>query len=353
MVAGVILSGRRQAVVSLQAVFANRRFKCVVLDPPDLSPGSWIGAGKAVYDHETNGFLLTARPRTAEGKARGFAARIYRSNDGEAFELLASLSKEKISERSGLKIHSIEGTQLQRDPIRARWHLYMSVDTGSEFVWGGLYWQTLLLTAPDPEGPWRAEGLVLRNDQPYDANQARDCTVDIVDGMWFCLYRAVDGHRRLRPALATSHDGIVWTKRGLFTVDGGDRLAFLSGTIFPGADGPVFVGLERPQEDPTMHSVEGPPDQRGLLHGTGPSPSFVAYNMDTENMNLETVFHSPWTAGSPYEHSQHPLLGYSSLLYDPLKHRMLNYVEAIDPRLTTEITLNGTVERVLLYETLL
>jgi hypothetical protein len=351
MVAGALLSERRQGAVSPQVVFANRRFRCVGLDPPDFSPGSWIGAGKAVYNHERREFLLTARPRTAQEKERGYAVCVYRSDDGEAFELLASLSKVEISEKVGLKIHSLEGTQLLKDPLTARWHLYISVDTGSEFVWGGLYWQTLLLTAPDPGGTWRAEGLVLHNDEPYDANQARDCTVDIVDGLWFCLYRAVDGHRRMRPALATSHDGIAWTKRGVFTVDGGVRFVFLSGTIFAGTDGPLFMGLERPQGDPAPRAAEGHPHQGGLLHGTGPSPRFVAYNIDCENMNLETVFRSPWVAGSPYEHRQHPLLGYSTLLYDPLKHRMLNYVEAIDARLTKEITLNGTVERVLLYET--
>ena len=134
-------------------------------------------------------------------------------------------------------------------------------------------------------------------------------------------------------------------------MDGSDRLAFLSGTIFAGSDRPLFMGLERPQGDPLAHIGKGHPDQRGLLHGTGSSPSFVAYNLDCSNLNLETVFRSPWVAGSPYEHQQRPLLGYSSLLYDPLKHRMLNYVEAIDARLTSQITLNGTVERVLLYET--
>jgi hypothetical protein len=344
-------SGLWQGMVPPQAVFANRHFKCVVLDPPNFHPGCWIGAGKALFNHETQEFLLTARPRKAEGKARGFAANVYRSDDGEAFELLASLSKEEISEKGNLKIHSIEGTQLLKDPLTGRWHLYLSVDAGSEFVWGGLYWQTLLLTAPDPQGPWQVEGLVLHNDQPYDANQARDCTVDIVDGLWLCLYRAVDGHRRIRPALATSSDGISWKKHGLFTTDGSDRLAFLSGSIFAGTSGPLFMGLERPQNDPLAKEGEAHARERGLLHGGGPAPNFVAYTMDYRTMNLETIFRAPWEPGSPYEHPEHPLLGYASLVYDPLRHRVLTYVEAIERYRAERIGLNETVERLLLYET--
>lgn len=345
--------GLWQGIIPPQYVFANRQFKCVVLDPPNFDPGSWIGAGKALFNHETQEFLLTARPRKAEGQARGFAANVYHSSDGEAFELLTSVSKEEVSEKSGLTIHSIEGTQLLKDPLTGEWHLYMSVDAGSEFVWGGLYWQTMLLAAPDPGGPYQAEGLVLDNDQPYDMNQARDCTVDIVDGWWLCLYRAVDSHRRTRPALATSSDGITWKKHGVFTVDGSDHLAFLSGTIFAGTSGPMFIGLERPQGDPLAREDEVYADEHRVGHGGGPVPNFVAYNVDYRNMNLETIFRTPWEPGSPYEHREHPLLGYSSLVYDPLKHRILTYVEAIERYPTGRIGLNETVERLLLYETLL
>jgi hypothetical protein len=324
-----------------------------VLDPPNFDPGSWIGAGKALFNPETHEFLLTARPRKAEGQARGFAANVYRSSDGEAFELLISVSKEETSERSGLKIQSIEGTQLLKDPLTGKWHLYMFIDADSEFVWGGLYWQTMLLTAPDPGGPYQVEGLALHNDQSCDANQARDCTVDIIDGWWLCLYRAVGGHRRIRSALATSSDGISWKKHGVFTIDGSDRLAFPSGTIFASTSGPLFAGLERPQGDPSSREDEVYADGYRVGHGGGPVPNFVAYNVDHRNMNLETIFRTPWEPASPYEHREHPQLGYSSLVYDPLKHRVLTYVGAIERYPTGRIGLNETVERLLLYETLL
>ena len=353
MLTQVKYAGPWQGFIPPQYVFANRRFKRVVLDPPDFNPGSWIGAGKALFNHETREFLLTARPRKAEGGVRGFAAHVYRSSDGEEFELLASVNAKEISEQGGPKIHSIEGTQLLKDPFTGRWHLYMSVDTGSQFVWGGLYWETLLLTAPEPRGPWQVEGVVLHSDQPYDTNQARDCTIDIIDGRWLCVYRAVDSHRRIRPALATSSDGVSWSKHGIFTIDGDDRLAFLSGTLFAGTNGPLFMGLERPQADQAVQEDEIFADEYRVGHGGGPVPNFVAYNVDYRSMNLETIFRAPWAAGSFYEHKEHPLLGYSSLVYDPLKRRLLIYVEAIERYTTDRIGLNETVERLLLYETLL
>ena len=344
--------GRWQGVVPPQYIFANKHFKCVVLDPPNFNPGSWIGAGKTIFDHETEEFLLTARPRKAERKARGFAANIYRSKNGEKFELATSISKKKISEKSGLKVHSIEGTQLLKNPFSGKWHFYLSVDTGSEFVWGGLCWETLLLTASHIEGPWQSKGLVLKNDHPYDAAHARDATIDIVDGKWFCLYKAVDKDRRERPALATSSDGILWKKHGVLTVDGIDQLRFLSGSIFSGTNGPLFIGLETKLEDSRLAQKDVTyADRYKIGHGGGPSPNFVAYNLDYKNMNLETIFRAQWKPQSEYEHKQHPLLGYVSLVYDPLKNRILTYVEAIDGTLTKQMGLNETVERLLLYET--
>lgn len=346
--------GPWQGVAPPQYIFANRRFKCVALNPPNFSPGSWIGAGKAVFDNQTGEFLLTARPRKAEGKVRGFAANIYRSGDGDKFELAASISKEEVSERSGLKIHSIEGTQLLKDPFSGKWHFYLSVDTGSEFVWGGLYWQTLLLTAPQLQGPWQPDGVVLKNDQWYDSHQARDATIDIVDGRWLCLYKAVDDNRRERPALAISRDGISWKKCGPLTIDGTDQLAFLSGSIFAGTNGPIFMGLETKLEDSrsTQDSVIYA-DKYKIGHGGGPPSIFAAYNLDHRNLNLEPIFRAEWKSQSEYEHKEHPLLGYASLVYDALKNRMLMYVEAIDEKLTREVGLNETVERVLMYETVL
>ena len=341
--------GMWQGLVPPQYIFFNRSFNSVILDPPDYSPGSWIGAGKAIFDSSSKDYYLSARPRKAEEGVRGFAANIYQSKDGERFDLIENLTKENISDIGGLEIYSIEGTQLLKDPLTGRWHFYISVDTGSEFVWGGLVWQTLLLTASSLHGPWTCEGIVLGNDQIYDALQARDSTIDIVDGLWICLYKAVDKDRRERPALAVSSNGIAWNKRSCFTIDGKEEYSFLSGSIFGGSRGLIFMGLETQLDDMRQKKPDVKYyDKFAIGHGGGLT-SFVGYYMNLNKMNLETIYRSQWEPLSNYEHKDHPLLGYASLVYDPLKNRMLTYLEAIG-RESEQVGLNETVERVILYE---
>ncbi|GEM_PF-336045 len=335
-----------------QRIFSRRRFIGIALEPPDQNPGSWIGAGKTVWDPQSRAFLLSARPRKAEGGVRGYAAEIYRSEDGLRFEQVASVSKEQASTVSGLLIHSIEGTQLLRDPATDRWHFYLSVDTGESFVWGGIQWETLLLTSDSLEGPWESHGIVLAHDQDYDANQARDSSIDIVDGLWICLYKAMDDRRDVRPALAISRDGVSWLKTGFLTVDGEERIAFLNGSFFPGSQGPVFVGLESSLADSRQKSESVVyADEHGIGHGSSDTHG-VAYLLDRRTGNLETLYHEYWKPGSAYEHAHYPLLGYSSIVWDAQRNRFLLYVEAIDDELTRSIGLNETVERVLVYESI-
>jgi hypothetical protein len=338
-----------QATDHPEIIFQRRRFLGIALEPPDYRPGSWVGAGKATYREETGEIVLTARPRVAEGGVRGYAANIFRSKDGLSFELVQSIAKEEAASLSDLALHSIEGTQLLWNPEKERWHLYLSVDTGEGFVWGGVKWETLLLTATSLEGPWRSEGVVLANDREYDAAQARDATIDIVDGAWVALYKAKDLERRERPALATSSDGIIFRKAGPLTIDGSDHLGFLSGTLFPGDRGPVFMGLETQLSD-SRGRAEGVvyADEHGIGHGGGPPSSFVAYRLGIRQRNLATLFRAEWVPLSDYEHPEHPLLGYSSLVSLPGEVVMI-YVEAIDPKHSRAIGLNETVERLLVY----
>ncbi len=334
-----------------QYIFANRRFLGVALDPPDFEPGSWIGAGAALFDPVQDCFLLTARPRKAAGGVRGYCANVYRSGDGEQFELACSVSTEDVARQSDLRIDSIEGTQLQKDPLTGCWHFYLSVNTEKEFVWGGLHWETLLLTAPDPEGPWRSQGIVLPTGEDFDAHQARDSAIGVVDGRWLCLYKARDQDQTLRPALAISRDGVAWRKLGPLTMDGEDRHVFLNGTFFASSSGPLFIGLEKADPTEEQKAAEELADEHGVTHGGGPRRNFIACALDRRRANLEVIYRTPWEPGSQYEHPEHPLLGYSSLTFDPKRNRMLIYVEAIDPELSEHMGLNGTVERLLVYET--
>ena len=170
--------------------YEQRRFLGVALDPPDFKPGSWIGAGKAIWDARRGQYVLTARPRKAKGGIRGYAANVYVSANGIDFAKRTGISKEEVARLCGFKIHSIEGTQLLRNSANGQWHFYLSVDTGDEFVWGGIKWETVLLRAESLEGPWKSDGKVIENGKDYDAQQARDGSIDLVDGTWLCIYKA-------------------------------------------------------------------------------------------------------------------------------------------------------------------
>ncbi|MBD3352978.1 MAG: hypothetical protein GF364_15960 [Candidatus Lokiarchaeota archaeon] len=342
--------GHWQGFIPPQYIYRNRQFKGIAVNPPDFNPGSWCGAGKAIYDDELEAFLITSRPRSAEGDKRGFAAEIYRSKDGVSdFKLVKSISKKDVTDLSGIEIHSIEGTQLLRDPLTNRWYFYISIDIGKDFVWGGLHWETLLLSADELEGPWKSEGVVLKNGDSYDAHQARDGTIDIIDGKWYCLYKAKDKNNDRRPAFAVSKDGIKWKKLGKLTIDGKEELAFLSGKLFPGATGLIFIGTEMIEQiDPKVAHVEA--DKHAVRHGSS-MVNFCAYHVDLHNLNLDSIMRIPWEPLSPYEHKDHPLLGYSTSLYDPNANRILLYVEILDGEHTKKVGLNETVERVLVYQT--
>lgn len=332
-----------------QFIYSNLRFRGVALEPPNTQPGSWIGAGKAVLDHSERVFYLTARPRKVEGNARGYAVNIYRSGDGVAFDLIKSLPIQEVIELGGVRTDSIEGTQLLRDPLTGKWHLYVSIDTGSEFIWGGVFWETLLLVADDLEGPWESRGLVLRHDQPYDACQARDSSIDIVDGLWVGFAKAYDYEGNQRTQLITSGDGVRWAKHGPIRVDGEEQhMFYASGTVLAGASGPVFLGVARsaPRLEAPVADILDDDWKRdnALWHY-----DFVAFRVDLGNVNFETVFRAPWEARSEYELEEHPLHNYCSVVYDPFDARLLLYVEAIG-RDSKAPSLNESVERVLVFE---
>lgn len=327
-----------QGLPPAQYIYTNLRFLGVALEPPNFEPGSWCGAGKAVIDYENEAYLLTSRPRKLEGGVRGYAANVYRSKDGVSFDRISSLTQDEVSAKSGIKVWSIEGTQLLKDPLTGRWHFYLSVDTGSAFVMFGVFWETMVFVADDLKGPWTYMGRAIRRGQGrvFDAVQARDSTIDIVDGQWLCLYKAIDLDWKMSMGLATSTDGISWEKRGQFTVDGdtGHTHFITQGTIFAGTSGPVLIGLTRSHRTYMQRMVY----------------DFTAYRVDDINTNLQTIFRAPWFARSKYEDKERPTYGnYCSLVHDPFKNRMLFYLSVIDPRPETKTDVQVCV-RELVYE---
>lgn len=310
-----------------QALLAAKRFRKVLLDPPRFEPGSWAGAGKLWLDPLDGEFLLTSRPRA--WPERGFAIEVYRSRNGDDFTLVCKISKEELSEMCGVKVLSIEGTQILRDPMTGRYMLYASVDVGGK-------WETYLLSSDDPAGVWRGEGFVLRCDRSYDSVEARDPSIDIIDGRYICLYKANAGGLNVRTALAISRDGREWMKLGVPTVEGEEQKPYflLYGTILAGCTGPVLIGIATREVVKNAHLTD----------------TFAAYAVDYRRMNLERIFEAKWIPGSIYEHPRYPIHGYASVACDPDHDRWLIWIEAVDPRLSREPGLNEEVDRVLLYE---
>jgi len=324
-----------------QLIFSQRKFRKVLLNPPNFNPGSWCGAGKLWIDPEDGEYWLTSRPR--EGmERRGYAVEIYRSSNGEDFSLATWISKEELSEIIGITVQSIENQQLVRDPLTGRYYLYLSVDIAERNVAGDanrIYeskWETYLLSAEDPSGPWQGEGFVLRGEKDYDSGEARDCTIDIIDGRYFCLYKARKrGEKVVRTALAISSDGKRWVKLGIPKIDGKEQPSYflLNGSIFAGCAGPIFIGTQ---------TLE-------VIRGAALTRHFVAYVIDYRNLNLEEIFLAEWTPGSKYEHPDYPIHTYVSIAFDPIKERWIMTVEAVDPVYSKEPGLNTEVDRVLLY----
>jgi hypothetical protein len=280
-------------------------------------------------DAERGEYLLTCRPRKAH-PVRGYAVEIYSSRDGEEFRLLASITKEELSEITKLEVRSIEGQQLLLDPATGRYHLYLAVDNFTPSR--GYGWDTLLLVSDDPRGPWECKGLVLRRGDSYDSVEARDAVIDVIDGLYVALYKASDS-LRVNTALAVSSDGVEWRKLGILKLDGGSQPGYLllSGRILAGALGPVFVGFE----------------SRVVVEGAAVTDTFSSYLIDLHGLNLVRLFSGRWEPRSPYERPDYPVHSYCDVVPDPLRDRILIYVEAIDP---SGIGLNKEIDRIILYE---
>lgn len=323
-----------------QYILRNREYRDVVLDPPELEPGYWTGAGDAFVDTEAEEYWLTSRWRGPHEKGASWESglQILRSDDAVHFEEELSVHRTELAERfDDDRIVGIENQQLLRDPLTGRYHLYLSLHKHDEG------WETGLMTAEDLAGPWEAQGTVIPMEDDRDVWNARDATMAIVDGEYFAVYKSTTPGEGTRPALATSRDGFEWEKHGRFTVGGGEPrrnyihggdLMLLSGSIFAGTRGPVFVGM----------------DNRSVVNSTTCGDRFAAYVIDYRNMNLEPIVDERWEPLSPHEREDYPIHSYMDIVPDPLESRLLVYVQGIDPDLSEDVGLDEEVSRVLLYE---
>jgi len=312
--------------ITPQEIYRNRVFKKVVLEPPDHNPGSWRGAGKVIYDTENEEYIMTCRPRKARPE-RGYAVEIYTSTDGENYRRIKTLTRDELKEKSGLPIISIEAQQILRDPATNLFYLYIAIDVGRN-------WDTLLMVSDDLKGEWESKGVVLQRDRPYDSREARDTVIDIINGLYICLYKASSG-QRTNMGLAISSDGIEWRKIGLLPVltKYVPQYFVLYGDIYPTPLGPLFIGCESTRVVNWAHVAD----------------YFSSYLIDIVSGTLIEVYRTKWEPLSEYENRDAPIHGYMNVFHDYLNERFLLYVEAIAPG---EIGTEKEFDRVILYESL-
>lgn len=149
---------------------------------------------------------LAYRVRRPAGRGRGFANVIARSEDGERFEIIATL------ERESFDAESLERPALVVLPD-GTWRLYVSSDLPAE---GG--WRVEVLDAPDPAAfdPRRRRRLL-----PGDgASSVKDPVVAWSGGcwhMWICCHPGTGkpGTDAAYTAYATSRDGLQWAWHGV------------------------------------------------------------------------------------------------------------------------------------------
>ncbi|ARM75465.1 glycoside hydrolase family 43 protein [Acidianus manzaensis] len=312
-----------------QEIFRNKVFYKVLLDPPILTQGSWRGAGKLLIDDKD--YWLTSRPRNVE--KRGYGIEFFHSNNGNDFSLYRFISKEEISSEIGIEVDSIENTQLIIDPLTGKYYLYASVNIDSRLQ----KWVTVLLTSDDIKGEWKSKGIVINNDQEYDSAEARDCSIEVLDGMYIGLCKARKlNDNKVYTELLVSKNGISWKKLGLPTINGVKQdpspAFLLNGNIYSSVYGPMFIGTVT-----TFYKN---------AHVT---KYFGSYIIDLKSNNLEEVFITEWKSDSKYERQDFPIHNYCNVIYDENNSRWDIVIEAIDPIYSKNVGTDNEMDRVLLY----
>lgn len=174
----------------------------IVVPSPGAGAGSWAGAPSAV---QTNGVTYLAyRIRRPIAEGRGLANVIARSTDGQTFETIGYVDKQRFA------AESLERPALVRTP-EGGWRLYVSCATP-----GTKHWRVDLLEADDPAGLANAPArTVLPGD---DTLGVKDPVLLYHGGQWHlwasCHPLETDAHAdRMTTRYATSPDGITWTWR--------------------------------------------------------------------------------------------------------------------------------------------
>ena len=173
---------------------------------PGAGVGQWAGSSSAALDADGS-FVLAYRVRHGHGPENPVETVVAHSEDGEGFETVATLDKERFGaqsmERPAL-VHTDDG----------RWRLYVCPASPAP----SKHWWIDVLEADDPEGFATAEP---RTVFPGDERTGvKDPLVQrSADGgwqAWICCHPLdeEDEEDRMTTAYATSDDGLDWTWHG-------------------------------------------------------------------------------------------------------------------------------------------
>jgi hypothetical protein len=175
----------------------------VVVAPADPRPGAWAGAPSAQLVDGT--WWLAYRLRRPEGKGRGVANVVARSEDGVRFTPVVELAKDRFG------AESLERPALVHTPDGG-WRLYVSCATP-----GSRHWRVDLLEARSVEDLATAVPVTVL---PGSGTEAVKDPVVRHDGRQWHLWASVHpledpgATDRMTTEHATSADGIDWTWRG-------------------------------------------------------------------------------------------------------------------------------------------
>ncbi|MFD0660614.1 hypothetical protein [Thermocatellispora tengchongensis] len=175
----------------------------VAVEPPEPAEGHWAGAPSAVASDGV--IYLAYRLRRPVGEGRGYAVAVAASSDGERFETLTVIERERMN------TESLERPTLVRTP-EGGWRLYLSCATH-----GSKHWRVEALDAADPASfDPRTSRVVLPGDTKTGVKDPVIVQRDGVWHLWASCHPLADPAEadQMVTDYATSHDGLDWTWHG-------------------------------------------------------------------------------------------------------------------------------------------
>ncbi len=182
----------------------------VVIAAPGPGEGFWAGGPSAVY--ADGAWWLAYRLRRPVDQGRGYANVVARSDDGERFETVATVTAAQFA------CASLERPALVRRPDGG-WRLYVSCSTPDS-----KHWWVEALDADTVAGlPTGARTVVLAGDADTAwkdvvvHHPASGHTTGEGWQLWACRHPLDDGDDRadrMTTWYGTSHDGLVWDLHG-------------------------------------------------------------------------------------------------------------------------------------------